>query len=325
MKVLVIGASGFIGLPVAQAFVRAGHEVYGVTRSPAKAKELAVEEIIPIVAETTDPSPWVPLVATLDLIIDAVGGADVRTLQPALFSATVAAAQQHRPAGAPKLAYICTSGTWVHGESRTDIVTDTTPISRPVAISAWRPPFEQAITASSALDVVVIRPSLVYGRSGSILARLFRSAHQGRVRWFGTPGGRYSVVHTDDLAALYVLVGEKVSLLAGKIFDAANDATESVDDLLQKLVLVSRAQGYDYVQATNAFDEAITTTTLIRPYLGRALVGWQPRKAGLVDQLEVYYNSWKASEALPSRREYPHGRVEILALRTLPASKSCRV
>jgi len=44
MKVIVLGASGFIGFPAAQALVRAGHVVYGVTRSVSKAKQLATEE-----------------------------------------------------------------------------------------------------------------------------------------------------------------------------------------------------------------------------------------------------------------------------------------
>ena len=37
-------ATGFIGFPAAQAFVRAGHIVYGQTRSASKAKQLATEE-----------------------------------------------------------------------------------------------------------------------------------------------------------------------------------------------------------------------------------------------------------------------------------------
>ena len=37
-------ATGFIGLPAAQALVRAGHYVYGLTRSQQKAKQLAAEE-----------------------------------------------------------------------------------------------------------------------------------------------------------------------------------------------------------------------------------------------------------------------------------------
>ncbi len=47
-----------------------------------------------------------------------------------------------------------------------------------------------------------------------------------------------------------------------------------------------------------AFEKAIGTTGLARPYLARSLLGWQPRKAGLVDHLEIYYSAWKASEDL---------------------------
>ncbi len=48
------------------------------------------------------------------------------------------------------------------------------------------------------------------------------------------------------------------------------------------------------------FETAITATALIRPYLGRALLGWQPRKAGVIDNLEVYYKAWKATDSSSS-------------------------
>jgi len=43
--------AGFIGLPTAQAFVRAGHIVYGSTRSDNSKGELIKEEIIPVVLD----------------------------------------------------------------------------------------------------------------------------------------------------------------------------------------------------------------------------------------------------------------------------------
>ncbi len=46
------------------------------------------------------------------------------------------------------------------------------------------------------------------------------------------------------------------------------------------------------------FEVALSTTTILRPYLARALLGWRPRKAGLLDHLELNYTSWKASEGL---------------------------
>jgi len=51
MKVLILGASGFIGNAAALAFVRAGHIVYGQTRSSKTAQKLAADEIIPVVCD----------------------------------------------------------------------------------------------------------------------------------------------------------------------------------------------------------------------------------------------------------------------------------
>ncbi|KAI0076345.1 NAD(P)-binding protein [Panus rudis PR-1116 ss-1] len=277
MKVFIIGATGFIGFPVAQALVRAGHIVYGLARTE-KSRLLAKEEIIPISGDASDSSKWISLIAEIDAVIEAIGGTpDVQTLSLTVYNAVVEAAQSRRPANAPKLAYIYTSGTWVHGENH-NIVTDTTPITNPVPLVAWRP--------LPIVNGVVIRPALLYGRSASILSVLFKTAHAGKVSWVGAPGGRYALIHADDLAELY-------------IFAAANDLTESVDDILGKLVQVSGAKGpYEYREPSNPFESAITTTCNLRPYLARALLGWQPRKADLMDHLEIYYNAWKASEGL---------------------------
>ncbi|KAJ7723809.1 hypothetical protein B0H16DRAFT_1597991 [Mycena metata] len=251
MKVLVLGATGFIGFPAAQALARAGHMVYGMARTQAKAKILAAEEIIPVLGDVGSDA-WMSLIATLDVILDTVGGPDQASLARTTFERATKAATELRPAGAPLLSYIYTSGTWVHGDSRTEIATDTTPIGRPVELVAWRPAIEQLVVRSTAVNGIVVRPALLYGRSASILAPLFKAASQGRVVWPGTPGGRYSMIHADDLADLYVRVAEKASLLGGKIFDAANANTESVDDLLQKLVQISGAKApYEYRKPEN--------------------------------------------------------------------------
>jgi nucleoside-diphosphate-sugar epimerase len=311
MKVLILGASGFIGLPAAQALVRTGHQVYGLTRSEEKGRLLAADEIIPVISEVSDFDKWVHLAAGLDAIIDAVGGsADIRILSASLLSAVSTAAASLRPAGAPKLAYIYTSGTWVHGEDRENTVTDTTPCTHPAELVAWRVGMEQKVLEDTVLNGIVVRPALLYGRSGSLLAPLFDAAmeagkwnaaagnkNDGIVRWTGRAGGRYAAIHTDDLADLYLRVCERAALVGGRTFDVANDNTESVDDFLGALARLVGAKGYAYTEPSNLYEEALGTTTLIRPYLARALLGWQPRKAGLVDGLSAYYQAYLAARS----------------------------
>ena len=65
--------------------------------------------VTPIVC-APDSSNWHHLIPKLDVVIDAVGGMDVRALDEAVISATSAAAARLRPAGAPKLAFVYTSG-----------------------------------------------------------------------------------------------------------------------------------------------------------------------------------------------------------------------
>lgn len=191
--------------------------------------------------------------AILDAVVEIIGGvAELKVLSRMLFNVTVEAAKQYRPPHAPKLTYICTTGIWVHGDNREDIVTDTTPLVNPISFTSWRPEHEQRVVHNAVVNGIVIRPALLYGRSGSILATMFKKAYEGRVEWYGTPGGRYSLIHCDDLADMYVLATEKAAVVGGTIFDAANDFTESVDDILHKLVQVSGAQGpYQYIAPSN--------------------------------------------------------------------------
>jgi nucleoside-diphosphate-sugar epimerase len=299
MKVIILGASGYIGFPVAQAFVRAGHVVYGQTRSASKAKQFAAEEIIPIVGETTDIQSWQSHLATADVVIESTGGNDIEALSATVLQGITAAVKAVRPRHAPKLVYIYCSGAWVHGDDRVNTVSDTTACTNPPALVAWRVGREQEVVTSEVLNGIVVRPGMLYGRSGSLFALLFKKASEGKVAWYGRPGGRYTMIHQDDLADFFLRVAEKSYLVKGCIFDAVGNTTESVDDLLEKLVRVSGAKGgYSYIEPSNPFEEALQTTSLVRPYLGRTLLGWERRKPSLVDGLETYYAAWKAGEGL---------------------------
>lgn len=208
--------------------------------------------VVAIIGETDKPDGWVNIVKDLDAVIDCVGGsADIAKLSELLFTAISNAAKQLRPQGAPKLTYIYTSGTWVHGDNREDVITDTTPIRSPAELVAWRPTREQAIIHDQTVNGIVIRPGLLYGRSGSLLAPFFKSASEGKVWYPGKPGGRFALIHTDDLADLFLRAVERASICGGRIFDATNDITESADDVLAALAKVSGAKTYEYREPQN--------------------------------------------------------------------------
>ncbi|KAF4588389.1 hypothetical protein EYR38_010357 [Pleurotus pulmonarius] len=220
MKVFVLGATGFIGFPVAQALARAGHIVYGLTRSEANGNKLAAEEVIPIIAEPTSTS-WHHLIAKLH---ESIGGfPDLATASNTILTAVAQSAANLRPPGAPKLSYIYTSALGCKAT---------------------------AAPASTALNGIVIRLSLLYGRGGSLLAPLFKSAQEGKVAWYLAPGGRFALVHADDLADLYVRAAEKAQIIGGNIFDASNEFTESTaPEFIKPFNLFEEALGNAVTQA----------------------------------------------------------------------------
>ena len=56
MKVLIAGATGAIGIPLSSTLRAAGHEILGITRSPAGAAKLRAAGVQPVIADAMDRS-----------------------------------------------------------------------------------------------------------------------------------------------------------------------------------------------------------------------------------------------------------------------------
>ena len=103
--------------------------------------------------------------------------------------------------------------TWVHGDDKTAILSDHSPITKPSKLTAWRLEIEKKATASASRSFTgnVIRPSLVYGGSGSLVgATLFQGAKDGKITWYGQEDTRLATIHKSDLGEAFRLLGEKV-------------------------------------------------------------------------------------------------------------------
>lgn len=158
-----------------------------------------------------EPSTWKEHLVDADVVIDCAAG-DIHSNSRKLLHAISSTAESVRPAGIPKIAYIYTSGAWVHGDNRSTLRSDGSPLPNSAPIVAWRPAVEQEVIASKDVRGIVIRPSLCYGRAGSLTAFLFGQGKSGEITWFGKQGGSYTMIHVDDVAECYLLAVEKVKL-----------------------------------------------------------------------------------------------------------------
>src|SRR6185295_15451825 len=204
MKVFLTGATGYIGMAVAERLRAAGHQLAGLARSDEAAAKLEAAGVTPVRGDFTNPAAVASGARAADAVISMATTYDPTVDAPAVDAILDALAGSNKP-------FIYTSGIWVNGDTGGIVVDETTP-PEPVELVAWRKAVEDRVLQAAKRGVrsVVIRPAIVYGRGGGIPAGFVESAQKdGAARYVGTGENRWPFVHVDDLAELYLLALEK--------------------------------------------------------------------------------------------------------------------
>lgn len=186
MRVLVCGASGFIGTALTQALRSAGHQVIRGVRRPSGPDDLAIDYSI-----DTDPAVWLPRLAGVDAVVNAIGiiaeqpGSRFKELHE---RAPVALFQACVTAGVRRVVQVSALGadTGETGYFRSKFAADTALMQLPLE---WQ----------------ILRPSLVYGEAGASASAFRRLASLPLIALPALPpAARFQPVHIDDLAAAVV-------------------------------------------------------------------------------------------------------------------------
>lgn len=323
--ILVLGATGTIGNALALSLVRSGsHTVYGLARTPAKAKSLATQEIIPVLGSVQEPSGFLDLLAEHPEVSVVVDAAAVYGESITILNLIVEAGKQRLsrykefgvPSG-PKLGYVYVSGMWVHGSSHAfisdaDAFTGTRASKTPpVNVVAWRPEIERMVLADdtrTVLDTAIVRAALTYGGVAGIwtgpfstvLAAAKAEPQRSRVQIQLDGEGAVGLAHVDDVATGVQAVIEKLPLLAGTgvypVFDivsqvesmrAITEAVARVFGFTGSVEMVGPAEG-------DVMSEAIGASVVGDSGKAKTLLGWAPRRMGMLQGIEVYAKSWLA-------------------------------
>jgi nucleoside-diphosphate-sugar epimerase len=192
MKILVIGATGYVGSHVAAAFAGAGHDVAALHRPGGRSLPAAYRAVP---GDLTDLGSLRRAAAGYDHVVQAGPPLGEATDLPSLRALLAA--------GSP---VIYTTGAAVLGSAPSD--EDSAPDPHPIA--AGRPALEREVLAAGGR---VIRPGMVYGDGGGLVHGLLadKAAAAGTGVYIGPPGVRWPVVHVDDLAALYLAVADRAA------------------------------------------------------------------------------------------------------------------
>ena len=246
----------------------------------------------------------------IDIVVD-VSGADLESRNLLSIVHSVGERRLSRGARTPKLGYIYTSGTWVHGSSNAP-VNDLTPVATldaptpPARITAWRPKFEQEVLATSdVLDSMVIRPALVYGRSSVLWTSLFEpirtaaAAEAASVSVAAILDSRPGIVHVDDVGAGLHAAVDWLPLIAGRGLYPVFDLVTSQESMRDILEAAARELGFNGTVelagvGDDVFMEAMSTSFNGNSGRSKQILGWEPKKIGFVQGMDIYAKAWAA-------------------------------
>jgi nucleoside-diphosphate-sugar epimerase len=287
VRVFLTGATGYIGSVVAQALVKAGHSVIGLARTDDQARLLAAKGLSPHRGDLRDPASLAEGARHADAAIHTAlaAAADTGEVDRAAAEAMIdGLSGVDRP-------FIYTSGCWVLGNTGDRIANEDTPLA-PTPLVAWRPANEQLVLEAGRNGVrgIVVRPAMVYGRGGGLVASFTQSAREhGAARVIGNGENRWTFVHLDDLATLYV---EALRAAAGTLLFAAHGPAIRVRDVAKA---ASRAAGADGKvetvpiaearQTMGPFADALALDQQISGERAERLLGWRPQGPSVIEEL----------------------------------------
>jgi nucleoside-diphosphate-sugar epimerase len=301
MRILVTGASGFIGGAVCRRLLEQGHAVAALVRRPGShpsgtepvAGDLGAGGGLDAAVAVARPDCVVHLAAEIasqrsEAKLIEVNVAGTRRLLDACLALGAG-----DPAAGPRFVF---SSTVVTGDAHGELLSEERPLPVQTPYGRSKQECERLVSASG-LDSVVIRPSHVYGPGGWYAQELVPRLRQpGRLAVIGSGRNLWDVVHVEDVAAA---VGLAVTAQAatGRVYHVADDEPISFYDFMAltaaelgvgppRRIPVALAR---LVAGRNAVDAVVRSARSSNERIKREL-GWEPRfpsaRQGVPDAIE---------------------------------------
>ena len=223
MKVLVTGATGFVGRAVANATADAGHDVRVLERKPGASKEAGLRSQEAVQGNVTDPESLRRAAEGVDVVVHlvAIRQGKAEEFQRVMVDGTRSLLAVAEDAGVRRFVLMSALGTT---EETKDLV--------PYYNAKWT--MEQDVKVWDG-EYVIFRPSFIFGRDGGILGTFRKLAKLMPV----TPiiGKGTQVIQPlwiDDVGAYFAAAVDKEEA-AGRLFEIGGPDRVSWNEFWERL------------------------------------------------------------------------------------------
>jgi nucleoside-diphosphate-sugar epimerase len=283
MKVLLTGATGYVGSRVAAKLVARGDQVIGVARSPNRAKALPTG-VQPLVADLSEVDRLAVAARGVDAVIHTgfTGHGGEWEASVALDARLINAFVDALESSGKTL--IVSNGTVFLGGSGKERLTEATPVveGHPAAIRAKATHQAREAAARGVRGIELRLASFVYGDGGSVfLPALVRAADKaGFAMHVGEGANRTSTAHVDAAADAYLAALDRGE--AGGLYHIAGDEEPTMAEIAQAIG-IGRAvpvRSVDMAEAAELTDPFtayfLTVDNRIDSLKARTELGWTP-------------------------------------------------
>jgi uncharacterized protein YbjT (DUF2867 family) len=223
LRVLVTGATGFVGPKVANAITDAGHQLRVLERKPGAWEKAGIRCDSAVQGDMTDRDSLRRAVSGIEVVVHLVA---IRQGKPEQFQRVMIDGTRNllaaaRDEGVRRVVLMSALGTT---EETKDLV--------PYYHAKWT---EEQDTKASGLEHVIFRPSFIFGREGGILPTFKKLARLTPVTpILGRGTQRIQPIWIDDLAAHYAQAVDKPET-ANRTFELGGPDQVSWNEFWQRL------------------------------------------------------------------------------------------
>ena len=235
MKILVTGATGFTGGHLARHLAMRGDSVRALVRDPSRAADLAAAGVQVVAGDLSRRDTIASAVAGVDVVYNIAAlyrhaglpEATYRTVNAEAVGWLVEAASK---AGVPRVVHCSTVG--VHGDIAHPPANEDAPLGPGDTYQVTKLEGERlAQAAAVGTELVIVRPSGIYGPGDRRLLKLFRGVARRRFVILGDGKIFYHLTHIDDLVEGFRLAGT-VPAAAGRTYILAGGEVTTLNELV---------------------------------------------------------------------------------------------